>query len=133
MIYSFYPSDAYIKSLARVPKKLGLKSQKTCEYVLVIIHYNSQEFESKRWTSRTRDIYNKKAKMLHFDMCSAYLFEISRFEQFKKLLQDNYNNKESFMFLAYRLFGDVWKSTVEAFSYENVSNIEYHDYPNLVL
>lgn len=128
MRYNFYPSDAYIKSLAKVPRKLGSNYQETHEYRLVVIHYNSKDFESTRWTTRTRDIYAKKAKMLQFDMCNAYLFEISRFNQFIENL-----NLESFMFLAYRLYGTIWKSTVEEFNHIGVSSIECYDYPALVL
>lgn len=118
-MHQIRPTSAYLRILKKVPENLK-------NYNLVLIHYNSDEFVCDRWTTRTRDIIRKKAKMLQFDMCEAYLMEPSRFEQFILQLYQNEYNDKAFMFLAYELCGSNWHSTVRQFSYKDVCSIEYY-------
>lgn len=118
MIFNLNPSNAYRRIQSKIPNSLS-------NYELVVIHYNTEEFFCDRWTTRSRDIMKKKAKMLQVDMCSAYLMEPSRYIQFEKSLQDNMLNKKSFMFLAYRFFKDKWVSYVDIFSFDDICQVEH--------
>ena len=123
MIKQIRPTSAYLNILPRIPCDIH-------DYILVVIHYNDDNFVCTRWTTRTRDILKKHAKMLHFDECNAYLFEPSRFHQFENRLYENEYNSQSFVFLAYKLCGKVWNSVIEEFSYDNVCSVEYYQAKN---
>lgn len=119
MIKQFRPTSAYLQILKSVPLDIN-------NYILVVVHYNDDNFVCTRWTTRTRDILKKHAKMLHFDECNAYLIEPSRFIQFECALHQNEYNDESFMFLAYKLCGKIWTSVVAEFVYNRVCSVEYY-------
>ena len=119
MIFNFQPSNSYLRIQSQIPE--DLKS-----YELVVIHYITDEFKCDRWTTRTRDILKKHAKMLQFDPCHAYLMEPSRFIQFITNINASKEERTSFMFLGFRLSGSKWISTVDKFDYRNISSIEHH-------
>lgn len=119
MIYNFQPSNPYKLISKRIPDSFY-------RYELVLIHYKDEKFVSKRWTTRTRDIIKKHSTMLQFDNCNAYLFEPTRFKQFDSNINSNMILNKSFMFLAYRLCGDRWVSTVDQFDFEKVCQVEHY-------
>lgn len=119
MIFNFQPSNAYLRMKSKIPNDLR-------NYKLIVIHYATNEFTCDKWTTRTRDIIKKRAKMLQFDSCHAYLMEPSRFENFvDKLNKSNLNL--TFPFLAYRFVGDKWISTVDLFSFSDVNFVECYN------
>lgn len=118
MIFNLKPSDTYFKMKLKIPKELS-------SYELVVIHYNTKEFSCDRWTTRSRDIIKKKAKMLQFDMCNAYLMEPSRYIQFEQNVNDNLSSGKSFSFLAYRFCKDKWISYVDIFSFDDICQVEH--------
>ena len=122
MLYKFQPSNAYYAVLGKVPDQFA-------NYKLVLVHYHNTKFMCDRWTTRTRDIIRKKSKMLQFDMCDAYLFEPSRYIEFKQNLDENLPFARSYMFLAYRLCGNKWVSAVDQFDFLKVASVEC--YPEL--
>ena len=119
MIFNFSPSNAYTRVQSRIPKELS-------DYELILIHYVTDEFKCDRWTTRSRDIVKKHAKMLQFDMCHAYILSPERFLEFMHNVQKFQDSKTSFMFLGYRLSGDKWISTVDQFNFHNVCSIEHY-------
>ena len=122
MLYNFKPTNAYCQIRKKVPDSFY-------NYKLVVVHYHNTGFTCDRWTTRTRDIIKKNAKMLQFDMCDAYLFEPSRYKEFVNNIDRNVLLMQNFMFLAYRLCGNKWVSTVDKFDFLEVVSVE--SYPEL--
>ena len=119
MLRQLRPTHAYLRVSEQIPDEF-------VGYVLVLIHYHDESFHCDRWTTRTRDILRKRAKMLQFDECSAHLFKKSRLDAFESTVLKNAYSSMPFLFPSYRFCGNKWILTIDEFCYNHISSIEYY-------
>ena len=117
MIFNIRPTDTYLRCKDTIPEKLK-------DHHLIILHLNDLSFESERYTTRTRDVIKKQAKMLQFDVSIAYLLDDQYLEKFQEYVKQSKNWSEDFMILAWRLYKNKWISTVDKIRLSEISWIE---------